>query len=92
MQFTTIFAAALSACLVAAVPTEQYLPEKGDGSGDYMCGNEQKAACCNGDNQAGGQGGLIGGVLGGLLGGNCALSVRKPSFGSSLSTSLCKTQ
>ncbi|KAK4636012.1 hypothetical protein CLAFUW4_01687 [Fulvia fulva] len=75
MQFTTIFAAALSACLVAAVPTESYLPEMGDGSGENMCGNQQKAACCNGDNQAGGQAGLIGGLLGGLLGGDCTLSV-----------------
>lgn len=80
MQFTTIFAAALSACLVAAVPTESYLPEMGDGSGENMCGNQQKAACCNGDNQAGGQAGLIGGLLGGLLGGDCTLSVRKSTL------------
>ncbi|EME48680.1 hypothetical protein DOTSEDRAFT_67650 [Dothistroma septosporum NZE10] len=74
MQFTTLFAAALSACLVAAIPSPSYLPEGGDGSMDSFCGNQQKAACCDGSNE-GGLGGIFGGILGGVLGGDCALTV-----------------
>ncbi|KAF2172554.1 hypothetical protein M409DRAFT_17785 [Zasmidium cellare ATCC 36951] len=69
MQFTTI-ATLLFVALGAAAPTEQYLPEKGDGSGSNLCSNDQKAACCDGSGT-----GLLGGVLGGILSGNCALTV-----------------
>lgn len=80
MQFTLLALAAAAATMVSAVPTEQYgFPQGmqgedyGDHSMDHYCSNDQKAACCNTDDNS--PAGIP--ILSNLLGGSCALTVSK---------------